>query len=132
MSSVWRPASTDDAVVRYQVFDLDRAVEFYTRRLDFTLEQRAGPVAIVTRGALHLLLSAPDSSGSQPLTDGGLQQPGGANRIVLYVDDLEADVARLRGAGVTFRNEMRVGPGGKQIQLADPDGNAVELHEAPT
>jgi glyoxylase I family protein len=127
----WRPTSTDDAVVRYQTADLDRATEFYTSRLGFRLEQRAGPVAIVSRGALHLILSAPDSSGSRPMADGQLQEPGGWNRIVLYVEDLEATVGRLRSAGVVFRNDIKIGPGGKQIQVADPDGNAVELHEAP-
>jgi glyoxylase I family protein len=127
----WRPASTDDAVVRYLIADLDRGIEFYTSRLGFELEQRAGPVAIVSRGALHLILSAPESSGAKPLADGQSQQPGGWNRIVLYVDDLEAEVDRLRSAGVTFRNDIKVGPGGKQIQITDPDGNSIELHEAP-
>jgi catechol 2,3-dioxygenase-like lactoylglutathione lyase family enzyme len=127
----WRPTSTDDAVVRYQIADLDRAIEFYTSRLAFRLEQRAGPVAIVSRGALHLILSAPQSSGSRPLAGGEDQQPGGWNRIVLYVDDIEATAERLRGAGVVFRNDITVGPGGKQVQIADPDGNSIELHEAP-
>jgi catechol 2,3-dioxygenase-like lactoylglutathione lyase family enzyme len=118
-------------VVRYQVGNLDRGIEFYTSQLGFRLEQRAGPVAIVSRGALNLLLSGPESSGSRPM-DGQQQTPGGWNRIVLYVDDLEADVDRLRGAGVTFRCEVTVGPGGKQVQIADPDGNPIELHEAPS
>jgi glyoxylase I family protein len=128
---IWRPSSTDAAVVRYQNIDLDRAVDFYTGRLGFALEQRAGPVAIVSRGALHLILSAPASSGSQPMADGRTQDPGGSNRIVLYVDDLDATAANLRSAGVTFLNDVRSGPGGKQVQVADPDGNAIELHEAP-
>lgn len=131
MSNVWRPASTDDAVVRYQIADLDRGIEFYTSQLGFRLEQKAGPIAVVSRGALHLILSAPASSGAQPLAQGQNQQPGGWNRIVLYVDDIAADVDRLRGAGVTFLNDIREGPGGKQIQLTDPDGNSIELHEAP-
>jgi glyoxylase I family protein len=126
----WGPANLTDAVVRYQVGNLDRGIEFYTRQLDFRLEQRAGPVAIVSRGALNLLLSGPDSSGSRPL-DGQHQQPGGWNRIVLYVDDLEADVDGLRSASVTFRSDVTVGPGGKQVQITDPDGNPIELHEAP-
>jgi glyoxylase I family protein len=130
-TNIWRPTSTDDAVVRYLVADLDRAIEFYTARLGFKLQQRAGPIAVVSRGSLNLLLSGPESSGSRPLADGQSQQPGGWNRIVLYVDDVEAVVDRLRSAGVTFRNDIKVGPGGKQIQLADPDGNAIELHEAP-
>ncbi len=117
-------------MVRYQVGDLDRGIEFYTRQLGFRLEQLAGPVAIVTRGALNLLLSGPQSSGSRPL-DGQDQQPGGWNRIVLYVDDLEAEVHRLHAAGLTFSDDIRVGPGGKQVQITDPDGNRIELHEAP-
>jgi catechol 2,3-dioxygenase-like lactoylglutathione lyase family enzyme len=117
--------------VRYQIADLDRAIDFYTGQLGFRLEQRAGPVAIVARGALHLILSAPESSGSQPMADGESQQPGGWNRIVLYVDDLESTVGRLTGGGVLFRNDIKVGPGGKQVQFTDPDGNSIELHEAP-
>ena len=126
----WRPANLTDAVVRYQIGDLDRGIEFYTSQLGFRLEQRAGPVAIVSRGALNLLLSGPESSGSRPM-DGRHQEPGGWNRIVLYVDDLEADIDRLRSAGVTFRNDVTVGPGGKQVQITDPEGNPIELHEAP-
>jgi glyoxylase I family protein len=131
MSNVWKPTSTDDAVVRYQVVDLDRGIEFYTGQLGFKLEQRAGPIAVVSRGALNLLLSAPQSSGAQPLADGQTQQPGGWNRIVLYVDDIAAEVERMRSAGVTFLNDIKVGPGGKQVQITDPDGNSIELHEAP-
>ena len=129
-SEPWRPTSTGDAVVRYQLRDLDRGIEFYTSQLGFRLEQRAGPVAIVSRGALNLLLSGPESSGSRPV-DGQSQEPGGWNRIVLYVDDLEGEVERLRSADVTFRNDIKVGPGGKQVQITDPDGNPIELHEAP-
>ena len=131
MSQIWRPTSTDDAVVRYQIADLDRGIEFYTSQLGFLLEQRAGPIAVVSRGALHLILSGPESSGSRPLADGQSQQPGGWNRIVLYVDDITAEVERLRSAGVTFVNDIKVGPGGKQVQITDPDGNSIELHEAP-
>jgi predicted enzyme related to lactoylglutathione lyase len=80
---------------------------------------------------LHLILSGPESSGSRPLADGQSQQPGGWNRIVLYVDDIEAEVSRLRSAGVTLLNDIKVGPGGKQVQITDPDGNSIELHEAP-
>jgi glyoxylase I family protein len=127
----WRPAGIDDAVVRYQIGDLDRAIDFYTGHLGFKLQRRAGPVAIVARGALNLLLSAPASSGSRPLADGQTQEPGGWNRIVLYVDDIAAEADRLRSAGVTFRGDIREGPGGKQVQIADPDGNSIELHEAP-
>ena len=126
----WRPMGTGDAVVRYQIGDLDRGIEFYTSRLGFRLEQRAGPVAIVSRGALNLLLSGPESSGSRPM-DGQSQEPGGWNRIVLYVDDIEKEVDRLRAAEVAVRNDITVGPGGKQVQISDPDGNPIELHEAP-
>lgn len=131
MSTPWRPTSTDDAVVRYQTADLDRGIEFYTSQLGFRLDQRAGPIAVVSRGALHLILSGPESSGSRPLPGGQRQQPGGWNRIVLYVDDIAADVDRLRSSGVTFLNDIREGPGGKQVQITDPDGNSIELHEAP-
>lgn len=130
-SPTWAPKGDADAVVRYQIADLDRAIAFYTENLGFRLEQRAGPVATVSRGALHLLLSGPGSSGSRTLPDGSRQEPGGWNRIVLYVDDLAALVDRLRGAGTKFRNEVEVGPGGKQIQILDPDGNPVEIHEPP-
>jgi glyoxylase I family protein len=131
MTGIWKPTSTEDAVVRYQVVDLDRALDFYTSRLGFELEQRSGPIAVVSRGALNLLLSGPDSSGSRPTADGQSQEPGGWNRIVLYIDDLEALADQLRSAGVKFRGDIRVGPGGKQVQVTDPDGNPVELHEAP-
>lgn len=127
----WRPRSTKDAVVRYQTTDLDRAIAFYTTRIGFRLEQRSGPIAIVSRGALNLLLSGPESSGSRPM-DGQSQEPGGWNRIVLYVDDLDAEVDRLRTGGVTVRSDVMVGPGGKQVQITDSDGNPIELHEAPT
>jgi catechol 2,3-dioxygenase-like lactoylglutathione lyase family enzyme len=127
----WRPTDTD-AIVRYQIADLDGAVAFYTAQLGFRLEQRAGPVATVSRGALHLLLSGPGSSGSRPMPDGRRQEPGGWNRIVLYVEDLAALVDRLRSAGATFRNDVETGPGGKQIQIVDPDGNPIEIHEAPS
>jgi glyoxylase I family protein len=121
----------DDAVVRYQSGDLERAVAFYTTQLGFRLEQRSGPVATVSRGALHLLLSGPGSSGSRPMPDGRRQEPGGWNRIVIYVEDLAALVTGLRGDGAKFRNDVEVGPGGKQIQIEDPDGNPIEIHEAP-
>ena len=119
----------DTAIVRYQVADLERAIAFYTECLGFRAVQRAGPIGIIARGALHLLLSGPTSSGARPMPDGSKQAPGGWNRIVLYVDDLDASVARL--AKAHFRNEVESGPGGRQILLDDPDGNPIELHEAP-
>lgn len=104
---------------------------FYTQRLGFKFVQKAGPVLIVSRGDLHLLLSGPGSSGARPMPGGRQQEPGGWNRIVVYVSDIDATIAALKEAGARFRNELEVGPGGKQIQVEDPDGNPVELHEAP-
>ena len=119
------------ALVRYQVKDLDRSIAFYTQQLGFRLAHRAGPVATVSRGDLHLLLSGPESSGSRSMPDGRRQEPGGWNRIVLYVESLDSTVVALRTAGARFRNEVESGPGGKQIQVEDPDGNPIEVHEAP-
>jgi glyoxylase I family protein len=125
-------ADPQSAVVRYQVRDVDRAVGFYTEQLGFEIVQRPAPVlAIIARGHLYLLLSGPAASGGRPMPDGRQQEPGGWNRIVLYVDDLSAAVARLEAASARFRNQMEVGPGGKQVQVEDPDGNPIELHEAP-
>lgn len=125
-------ASAATAVVRYQVQDVERAIAFYTKQLGFELAHQAGSIfATVKRGDLHLLLSGPASSGSRPLPDGRRQEPGGSNRIVLYVESLDDTVAALRRAGARFRNEVEVGPGGKQIQIEDSEGNPIELHEAP-
>jgi glyoxylase I family protein len=124
-------ADAQTAIVRYQVVDMERAIAFYTGRLGFRLVHQAGPVTIVARGDLHLLLSGPASSGSRPMPDGRQQEPGGWNRIVLYVNDIQAMVAALKKDGGRFRNEIEAGPGGKQIQVEDPDGNPIELHEAP-
>ena len=116
--------------VRYLVKDVERSVKFYTQRLGFKLEQRQGPaIALVSSGPLQLWLSGPSSSGARPMPSGKRQQPGGWNRIVLEVKDLPTRIAELRKAGLRFRNEMEVGPGGRQIQLEDPDGNAIELFE---
>jgi catechol 2,3-dioxygenase-like lactoylglutathione lyase family enzyme len=124
--------TSTSAVVRYQIADVGRAIAFYTEQLGFQLDSRAGEAfAMVSRGELHLVLSGPGSSGSRPMPDGRPQLPGGWNRIVLYVDDLAAMVSRLRGIGATLRNDVEAGPGGKQIQIEDPDGNPIELHEAP-
>ena len=130
MTHTWVPNRDADAVVRYQITDIDRAIAFYTNHLGFTLGQRTGPIAIVSRGALNLILSGPGSSGSRTMPDGSPQQPGGWNRIVLYVDDLPTLVDRLRDVGTTLRNDVETGPGGTQIQLLDPDGNPIELHQA--
>jgi glyoxylase I family protein len=115
--------------VRYQIKDVRRAVDFYTR-LGFTLKHQQLPAfATVSFGPLNLFLSGPEASGSRPMPDGRLQEPGGWNRIVLQVADLPARIETLRTAGLRFRNRMETGPGGKQIQLEDPDGNAIELFE---
>ena len=116
--------------VRYQVRDVSRAVAFYTGHLGFQLEHQHLPAfATVSLAELDLLLSGPAASGSRPMPNGERQQPGGCNRIVLGVEDLPTCIERLREAGLHFRNEMEVGPAGRQIQLEDPDGNAIELFE---
>lgn len=116
--------------VRYQVRDVTRSVEFYTRMLGFKLDFQVLPAfGQVSLRNLKLILSGPGASGSRHMPDGRAQEPGGWNRIVLEVKDLPARIEELRGRGVTFRNEMESGPGGKQIQVEDPDGNPVELFE---
>ena len=122
--------STEMASVRYLVDDVDRAIDFYTTQLGFTLGHSAAPAfAEVIRGPLRLLLSGPTSSGARPMPDGTTPVPGGWNRIHLIVDDITAEVARLRAAGVAFRNDIVKGPGGQQILLLDPAGNPVELFQ---
>jgi len=116
--------------VRYQVKDVSRSVEFYTRQLGFKLgHQKLPAFANVSIENLTLLLSGPGASGSRPMPDGRSQEPGGWNRVVLQVTDLPAQIEALKTAGLRFRNEMEVGPAGRQIQLQDPDGNAIELFE---
>jgi glyoxylase I family protein len=116
--------------VRYQVKDVSRAATFYTERLGFRLDQHNPPAfAQVSVGALKLILSGPGASGSRPMPDGRQQEPGGWNRVVLQVSDLPARIEELKNAGLHFRNEMEVGPGGKQILVEDPDGNPIELFE---
>jgi catechol 2,3-dioxygenase-like lactoylglutathione lyase family enzyme len=116
--------------VRYIVDDVDGAVAWYTKHLGFTLLSNAAPAfADVTRGSLRLLLSGPTSSAGRAMRDGDRPKPGGWNRIHLIVDDLPAEVARLRAAGVQFRNDIVTGPGGSQILLMDPSGNFVELFQ---
>src|SRR4029453_11516505 len=100
------------AIVRYQVTDLERSLRFYTDQLGFRLVQRAGPVFITTRGDLHVLLSSPGASGGRPMPDGAKQEPGGWNRIVLYVDDLDTSIAALERAHAHLRNAIESGPGG--------------------
>jgi catechol 2,3-dioxygenase-like lactoylglutathione lyase family enzyme len=116
--------------VRYMVDDVDAAIEFYTKHLDFEVRTSAAPAfADVTRGNLRLLLSGPASSAGRPMPDGATPAPGGWNRIHLVVTDIETEVARLRDAGVSFRNDVVTGPGGSQILLEDPSGNVVELFQ---
>ena len=116
--------------VRYQVKDVSRSVAFYTRQLGFKLDHEKLPAfAQVSIGDLKLILSGPGASGSRPMPDGHQQEPGGWNRIVLQVTDLQGRIEALKDAGLRFRNEMEAGPGGKQIQLEDPDGNPIELFE---
>jgi catechol 2,3-dioxygenase-like lactoylglutathione lyase family enzyme len=115
---------------RYMVNDVDAAVAWYTRHLGFSLLSNTAPAfADVTRGSLRLLLSGPTSSAGRAMPDGARPGPGGWNRIHLIVDDLPAEVARLRAAGVQFRNDIVTGPGGSQILLVDPSGNFVELFQ---
>ena len=107
-----------------------RAVAFYTQRLGFTLKHQQLPAfANVSLGNLDLLLSGPGASGSRPMPDGQPQEPGGWNRLVLRVADLPSCIEALRHAGVALRNHLEAGPGGRQIQIADPDGNPIELFE---
>ena len=116
--------------VRYQVREVARAVAFYTYQLGFKLDQPVSPAfAQVSIGDLKLALSGPGASGSRPMPDGHSQEPGGWNRIMLQVTNLPEKIEALKKAGLHFRNKMEVGPGGKQIQLEDPDGNPIELFE---
>ena len=117
--------------VRYQVKDVARSVAFYTQHLGFTVGRQQLPAfANVSLGGTQILLSGPGASGSRPMPGGQQQEPGGWNRVVLKVVDLPALVAQLKAAGVRFRNEMETGPGGRQIQIEDPDGNSIELFES--
>ena len=116
--------------IRYQVKDVVRAVGFYTQHLGFNLDHQQLPAfASVSLGDASILLSGPGASGSRPMPNGQSQEPGGWNRVVLKVSDLPDCIAALKNAGVCFRNEMETGPGGRQIQIEDPDGNPIELFE---
>jgi catechol 2,3-dioxygenase-like lactoylglutathione lyase family enzyme len=121
----------DDLVnVRYMVDDVEEASAFYTNHLGFALLSNAAPAfADVVRGNLRLLLSGPASSAGRPMPDGRIPQPGGWNRIHLIVEDIAAEVERLRSAGLTFRNDIVSGPGGQQILLEDPSSNPIELFQ---
>jgi catechol 2,3-dioxygenase-like lactoylglutathione lyase family enzyme len=118
--------------VRYIVRDVPAAIAFYTQHLGFRLEMHpAPPFAMLSRGDLRLVLSAPNPSpgGGQPMPDGRQQEPGGWNRFAIEVEDVEATVAALSKAGVRFRNDIVTGVGGKQIIVEDPSGNPVELFQ---
>jgi len=116
--------------VRYMVDDVPASIDFYTRHLGFEVRTDAAPAfADVTRGSLRLLLSGPASSAGRPMSDGETPGPGGWNRLHFVVDDLDAEVARLRDAGLSFRNAKVTGPGGAQILLEDPSGNLIELFQ---
>jgi catechol 2,3-dioxygenase-like lactoylglutathione lyase family enzyme len=123
------PATTVN--VRYMVDDVDAAVAWYTKHLGFTLLSNAAPAfADIALGSLRLLLSGPTSSAGRAMPDGERPGPGGWNRIHLIVEDISAEVIRLRAAGVEFRNDIVTGPGGSQILLKDPAGNLVELFQS--
>jgi catechol 2,3-dioxygenase-like lactoylglutathione lyase family enzyme len=125
---------TDEMInVRYMVDDVAAAVDFYTRHFGFTPQTNAVPAfADVTRGNLRLLLSGPRSSAGRPMPDGEQPGPGGWNRIHFVVDDINAEIDRLRSEGVTFRNEVVTGPGGSQILVQDPAGNLIEVFQPAT
>ena len=116
--------------IRYMVDDVDEAVAFYTKHLGFSLLSNSAPAfADVTRGDLRLLLSGPTSSAGRSMPDGRRPEPGGWNRIEFVVDDIAAEVERLRAADLHFRNDIVTGPGGKQILVDDPSGNPIELFQ---
>ena len=117
------------AAVRYFVSDVERSVKFYTGLLGFTLSENWGAIAILDRDDLRLWLAGPGTSAARPMPDGAKPGPGGWNRFVLTVEDIEGVVARLKVGGASFRNEIISGPGGRQILVNDPDGNPVELFQ---
>lgn len=120
----------DTVNVRYMVDDVAAAIDFYTRHFGFTVQSNHAPAfADVVRGNLRLLLSGPGSSAGRPMPDGRRPGPGGWNRIHLLVDDIDVEVQRLRDAGLSFRNDIVSGPGGKQILVDDPSGNPIELFQ---
>jgi len=122
--------TTDLVSVRYIVDDVEAALAFYTSNLGFTVLTDFSPAfADVVRGQLRLLLSGPTSSAGRALPDGRQPGSGGWNRIHLIVDDIDAEVARLRPAGIVFRSEVISGPGGKQVVFDDPSGNPIELFQ---
>ena len=129
--SAMSETNSNPVSVRYMIDDVEAALAFYTKHFDFRVEINASPAfASVVRGNLRLLLSGPKSSGRQALADGTKPVPGGWNRILLEVSDINAEATRLRAAGVKFRREDIVsGPGGSQFWVVDPSGNLVELFQ---
>ena len=120
--------NSTDTAVRYLVDDVEAAVDFYTTHLGFTLNMNAAPaIAQVTRGPMRLLLSGPTTSGARATPND--MKTAGRNRIHMIVDDLDAEIDRLRGEGLSFRSDLVVGPGGRQILLSDPAGNLIELFQ---
>jgi catechol 2,3-dioxygenase-like lactoylglutathione lyase family enzyme len=118
------------ATIRYLVTDVAAAIEFYTQHLGFTVVERMGPpFAIVAKDDLKLWLAGPQSSAARPMPDGRQPEPGGWNRLVIEVEDLEATVAAMKRSDITFRNNIVTGPGGKQILAEDPSGNPIELFQ---
>lgn len=117
------------ATVRYLVDDVDKALAFYEEALGFTLRQRFPPFALIERGDLQLWISGPGTSARKPMPDGRAPEPGGWNRFVVEVEDIEAVVADLRSWGANFRNEPLTGPGGTQILVEDPSGNPIEIFQ---
>ena len=118
------------ATVRYIVHDVEAAIGFYTGLLGFELKQKFGPaIAILAKDDLELRLAGPPSSAQRPMPDPSQPAPGGWNRFVVRVEDIAAAVAALREAGANFRNEIISGPGGQQILVEDPSGNAIEVFQ---
>ena len=118
------------ATIRYMVNDVSTSIEFYTKQLGFKLTQQMGPAfAIVSKGDLNLWLSGPQTSAARPMPDGRKPEPGGWNRLVLEVENIESFITSMKSSGISFRNEIISGPGGKQILAEDPSGNPLEIFE---
>ena len=118
------------ATLRYMVHDVETSIEFYSKHLGFSLIEKMGPAfAIIEKGDLQLWLSGPQTSAARAMPDGRIPQPGGWNRFVVEVEDIETLVSTMKHAGITFRNEILTGPGGKQILAEDPSGNPIEIFQ---
>lgn len=118
------------ATIRYMVNEVSASIEFYTKHLGFELTQQMGPAfAIVSKDDLNLWLSGPQTSAARPMPDGRKPEPGGWNRLVIEVQNIESLIASMKSSGLSFRNEIISGPGGKQILVEDPSGNPIEIFE---